>query len=108
MAYPAAPSRPAGQSLHESEATSQSTLHTARPRHRSPVLPAQPTDWALKPGTEIQRNPSDPEGAKTPVLAPTNSQDPTPSPSPGPDQKARSFYWPATCSGKIVLCFRFP
>ncbi|KAK5611390.1 hypothetical protein CRENBAI_017398 [Crenichthys baileyi] len=75
----------AGQPLHQSEATSQSTQHTARPRppHRSPA-PPQPADQALKPGTEIQGNPNDPERAEKPAPAPDNPQDPNSNPSPDP------------------------
>ncbi|MEQ2218518.1 hypothetical protein XENOCAPTIV_004341 [Xenoophorus captivus] len=46
----------------------------------------QPTDRALKPGTEIQGNPSNYERAEKSAPAPDNPQDPNP--SPDPDQKA--------------------
>ncbi|KAK5602103.1 hypothetical protein CRENBAI_016740 [Crenichthys baileyi] len=68
MAYPAAPSRPAGQLFRQTEATSQSVPHTAwpRPHCRSLAPPRQPTDQAPKPGTEIQTNPNDPKRAEMP------------------------------------------
>ncbi|MEQ2312318.1 hypothetical protein AMECASPLE_029688 [Ameca splendens] len=90
-----------GQPLHQSEATSQSTLHTARPRppRRSPT-PPQPTDLAPKPGTEIQGNPNNPERAEEPAPSPDNPQDPNFNPSPDPDQKDRSLSWPPTPDGK--------
>ncbi|KAK5618133.1 hypothetical protein CRENBAI_021988 [Crenichthys baileyi] len=73
----------AGQPLHQSEATSQSTLHTAQPRptHRS-TAPPQPTDRAPKAGTKIQGNPNNPKRAEKPALAPDNPQDPNASPDP--------------------------
>ncbi|MED6242954.1 hypothetical protein ATANTOWER_012550 [Ataeniobius toweri] len=101
--HPTAPSRPAGQLLHQSEATSQSMLQTAwaRSPRRSPASP-QLADRAPKPGTEIQRNASEPERAETPVPAPDNPQDPNPNPNPNPDpnQMARSFSRPPTPDGK--------
>ncbi|MEQ2238444.1 hypothetical protein ILYODFUR_033122 [Ilyodon furcidens] len=89
--------RLAGQPLHQSVATSQSTPHIVWPRPPCRSLaPHQRTELAPKPGTEIQENPSDPERAETP--APDNPQDPNP--SPDPEQKARSLSWPQTPDGK--------
>ncbi|MEQ2241860.1 hypothetical protein ILYODFUR_029739, partial [Ilyodon furcidens] len=89
----------AGQPHHQSEATSQSALHTARPRPpRWSPMPPQLTDQALKPGTRIQGNPNDPERAEKP--APDNPPDPNLYPSPDPNQKARSLSWPPTPDGK--------
>ncbi|MEQ2192619.1 hypothetical protein XENOCAPTIV_014497 [Xenoophorus captivus] len=53
-------------------------------------------DRALKPGTEIQGNPNDPERAENPAPAPDNPQEPNPNPSPDPDQKACSLTPPRT------------
>ncbi|MEQ2257078.1 hypothetical protein ILYODFUR_030796 [Ilyodon furcidens] len=67
------------------------------------TLPGQDTklmDQAPKPGTEIQRKPSDPKRAKTPVPAPINPLDPNPNSSPDPDQKAHSLSQPSTPGGK--------
>ncbi|KAK5612750.1 hypothetical protein CRENBAI_007600 [Crenichthys baileyi] len=86
----------AGQPLHQSEATSQSTLHTPR---RSPT-PPQLTDRPPKPGAEIQGNPNDPERVEEPAPAPDKPQDPNLNPSSDPDQEARSLSWPLTPDGK--------
>ncbi|MED6259768.1 hypothetical protein ATANTOWER_030540 [Ataeniobius toweri] len=89
------------QPFHQSEATSHSRLHTARPRPpRRSLTPPQPTDRAAKPRTEIQGNPNDPERAEEPVPSPDNPQDPNLNPSPDPDQKARSLFRPPTPDGK--------
>ncbi|MEQ2289816.1 hypothetical protein AMECASPLE_037126 [Ameca splendens] len=93
----------AGQPLHQSEATSQSTLYTARPRPPPQSLKTpQPMDQAPKPGTEIQGNPNDPKRAEEPAPPPDNPQEPNLNlnPSPDPDQKACSLSRPLTPDGK--------
>ncbi|MED6279160.1 hypothetical protein CHARACLAT_031682 [Characodon lateralis] len=74
------------------EENHHSTPRTGPPANATPKsqeVPQQPTDWAPKPGTEIQGNPNDPESAEKPAPAPDNPLDPNP--SPDPNQKARSL-----------------
>ncbi|KAK5599440.1 hypothetical protein CRENBAI_021150 [Crenichthys baileyi] len=54
----------------------------------------------MKPGTEILKNPNNPDRAKTPAPALIHPQDLTPNPSTNPNQKVCSFSPPPTPDGK--------
>ncbi|MED6243407.1 hypothetical protein ATANTOWER_019700 [Ataeniobius toweri] len=79
-AYPVAPSRhQAGRPTSPSPKQSHKSINAAECPAKAPPAraqrPTQPTDRARKPGTEIQKNLSNPERAKTSVSAPIDAQD---------------------------------